>query len=119
MTVRPIRRSEIPLLTDFLYEAIFQGGGTPLPRTVIQHPALWRYVDRFGSRRGDRCLVAEQEGVMQGDMYGLQISAIVGSDEIHYKPYVFEKRLWSARSYLHPIKQNEIEKGYMLQNPGW
>lgn len=66
-----------------------------------------------------RWMIAEQEGVMQGDMYGLQISAIVGSDEIHYKPYVFEKRLWSARSYLHPIKQNEIEKGYMLQNPGW
>lgn len=69
MTVRPIRRSEIPLLTDFLYEAIFQGGGTPLPRTVIQHPALWRYVDRFGSRRGDRCLVAEQQGVIVGAVW--------------------------------------------------
>lgn len=69
MTIRPIRRSEIPLLTDFLYEAIFQGGGTPLPRTVIQHPSLWRYIDRFGFRRHDRCLVAEQEGVVVGAVW--------------------------------------------------
>lgn len=69
MTIRPIRRSETPLLTDFLYEAIFQGGNTPLPRTVIQHPSLWRYVDRFGSRRHDRCLVAEQEGIIVGAVW--------------------------------------------------
>ena len=66
-----------------------------------------------------RWLIAGEEGVMQGKMYGLQISAIAGSSEVHYKPYVFENRLWSDRSYLHPIKQIEIDKGYMVQNPGW
>lgn len=66
-----------------------------------------------------RWMLAEEEGVMQGKMYGLQLSKIVGSTEVRYKPYVFENRLWSRRSYLHPIKQNEVDKGYLLQNPGW
>ena len=66
-----------------------------------------------------RWMIAEQEGVMQGDMYGLMCWARVGTDQTHYPPFFFDTRLWNARSYLHPIKQNEIEKGYMLQNPGW
>lgn len=66
-----------------------------------------------------RWMIAENEGVMQGKFYGLQISRIEGSSEVHYKPYVFENRLWSRRSYLHPIKQLEVDKGYLIQNPGW
>lgn len=67
-----------------------------------------------------RWLIADNEGVMKGAMYGLQLSAVTGAPgKVHYKPYVFENRLWSDRSYLHPIKQTEIDKGYMLQNPGW
>lgn len=66
-----------------------------------------------------RWLIAGEEGVMRGAMYGLQLSAIEGSSEIHYKPYVFENRLWQDRSYLHPIKQIEVDKGYLIQNPGW
>lgn len=66
-----------------------------------------------------RWMIAEQEGVMQGKMYGLRTSKIIGSTKIHYEPEVFETRSWSRRSYLHPIKQKEVDKGYMLQNPGW
>ena len=67
-----------------------------------------------------RWLITDDEGVMKGAMYGLQLSAVTGAPgKVHYKPYVFENRLWSDRSYLHPIKQTEIDKGYMLQNPGW
>lgn len=67
-----------------------------------------------------RWLIAEQNGVMRGDMYGLKLSTVQGSPgKIHYEPYIFEKRAWSTRSYLHPIKQYEIDKGYMIQNPGW
>lgn len=67
-----------------------------------------------------RWLIAEKEGVMQGKMYGLKIRSIDGSTiNIHYEPYVFEQRSWSRRSYLHPIYQDEVNKGYLLQNPGW
>lgn len=67
-----------------------------------------------------RWLIAEQEGVMRGKMYGLKISSVDGSKtKIHYEPYVFESRSWSRRSYLHGIMQNEVDKGYLIQNPGW
>lgn len=67
-----------------------------------------------------RWLIAEEEGVMRGDMYGFKLSAVQGSPgKVRYEPYVFERRAWSNRSYLHPIRQYEIEKGYMIQNPGW
>ncbi|MCI5716771.1 MAG: GNAT family N-acetyltransferase [Alistipes sp.] len=69
MNIRPIQRNEIPLLADFLYEAIYRSNGTPLPRTVIQHPALWRYIDRFGTRRHDHCLVAEDGGTVVGAVW--------------------------------------------------
>ena len=53
-------------------------------------------------------------------MYGLKLSPIVGQpNKALYVPYVFERRSWSRRSYLHPIKQIEIDKGYLKQNPGW
>lgn len=66
-----------------------------------------------------RWLIAEQEGVMQGKMYGLRTTKVAGSNKVHYEPVVFESRSWSRRSYLHPIKQLEVDKGYLLQNPGW
>ncbi len=69
-----------------------------------------------------RWLIAGDDGVMKGDMYGLTITAIAGqtpTTKAHYQPYVFEKRYWSDRSYLHPIKQTEVDKGYLVQNPGW
>lgn len=42
------------------------------------------------SRDIRRWMIAENEGVMQGKFYGIQISKIDGSSEVHYKPYVFE-----------------------------
>jgi hypothetical protein len=67
-----------------------------------------------------RWMIAEDEGVMRGKMYGLKISSIGGSKtHVHYEPYVFENRSWSRRSYLHGIMQNEVDKGYLIQNPGW
>ena len=66
-----------------------------------------------------RWLIAGNEGVMRGNFYGMKISSIPGSEEIHYDIYVFETRLWSDRSYLNPIPQEEVNKGYILQNPGW
>ena len=68
--VRPLRKGEEPLLTEFLYEAIWRGAGQPpVPRTVLQQPALWRYVAGFGSRPDDRCLVAEAGGCVVGAVW--------------------------------------------------
>lgn len=65
--IREIKPHEIPLLTDFLYEAIFQQLDKPkIPRTVLQETMIWNYVDRFGSRYGDCCRVALVEGIIVG-----------------------------------------------------
>ena len=65
--IREIKPHEIPLLTNFLYEAIFQPDNKPkIPRTVLQEPMIWAYVDRFGTRPEDFCLVALVDDVIVG-----------------------------------------------------
>lgn len=42
--IRPIKENEIPLLTDFLYEAIFLSDTDQIPpRTIIQEPSYWYF----------------------------------------------------------------------------
>lgn len=68
--IRPIEKDEIPLLTEFLYEAIFQpGNGPKLPRTVLQSPMIWAYVEQFGMRRDDLCHVALIGGLIVGAVW--------------------------------------------------
>lgn len=67
--IRKIRQSEIPLLSDFLYEAIFipEGMEKP-PRQIIQRPELQVYIADFG-KADDACLVAEIEGKLVGAVW--------------------------------------------------
>ena len=70
LRIRELRPEEVPLLETFLYEAIFQRDPDhPLPRDVIRLPELWMYVDGFGSRRGDCCLCAEENGRVIGAVW--------------------------------------------------
>lgn len=65
--IRDIENNEIPLLTDFLYEAIFQPEDQPkIPRTVLQEPMIWAYVDGFGTKPEDFCRVALVDGLIVG-----------------------------------------------------
>ncbi len=67
-----------------------------------------------------RWLIAENEGVMKGPMYGLKSYQIPGNTtEFRYEPYVFEVRSFNPRMYLHPFQNTEVYKGYLVQNPGW
>jgi hypothetical protein len=66
-----------------------------------------------------RWKLAENEGVMNGAMYGLKISKITGSTEFSYQPYVFETRTFLPKMYLHPFLNTEVYKGYLVQNPGY
>ncbi len=71
-----------------------------------------------------RWLDAEEEGVMQGDFYGLKINPI-GTDpvdantEFSYEFFVFEKRTFLKKMYLHPYPLDEVNKGYLVENPGY
>lgn len=68
--IRPLRETEHPLLEEFLYQAIFQREGEPpLPRDIINAPELAVYIENFGERPGDLCLVAEQGGRVTGAVW--------------------------------------------------
>lgn len=74
LCIRMIEPNEVMLLTDFLYEAIFQPeGSAALSRMVIQEPMVWAYVKDFGQRTGDVCFVAVIGGfivVQHGQEWG-------------------------------------------------
>lgn len=56
--IRPICINEIPLLKNFLYEAIFQRDEHNLiPQSVIEQPEIKVFIEDFG-HKDDNCLVA-------------------------------------------------------------
>lgn len=76
MKIRDIEKHEIPLLCEFIYEAIFQPDTTHLaPRTIIKNPDVWKYIDKFGSKKDDHCLVAEDDGYIVGAVWVRCINA--------------------------------------------
>lgn len=65
--IREIAPDEIMLLTDFLYEAIYQpDGNSKIPRTILQEPMIKAYVKDFGKLPDDCGLVAIEDGVIIG-----------------------------------------------------
>lgn len=70
--IREIRREEIPLLEDFLYEAIFipEDYTGKLERNIIYVvPQLYAAIDKFGTKPDDDCLVAEADGRVVGAVW--------------------------------------------------
>jgi ribosomal protein S18 acetylase RimI-like enzyme len=68
--IREIRPEEIPVLDDFLYEAIFIPEGLSMPpRSIIENEDLQVYVRDFGKKADDRCLVAEVDGKVVGAVW--------------------------------------------------
>ena len=68
--IRKILKEEIPVLDDFLYEAIFiPQGVVPPPRSIIEQEDLQVYVRGFGESPHDHCLVAECDGKIVGAVW--------------------------------------------------
>lgn len=69
LVIRNLEKSEISILEDFLYEAIFQKDETSLlPRDIIKEPSLEIYIKDFG-REDDYCLVAEVNNKIIGAVW--------------------------------------------------
>ncbi len=67
--IRKIRESEYPLLSDFLYEAIFIPKGMKKPpKAIIERPELQVYIADFGKEH-DWCLVAEVKRKLVGAVW--------------------------------------------------
>ena len=72
MKLRRLRDSEIQLLQDFLYEAIFIPDGVEPPaRDIIEQPELKLYYEDFGRGTADYSIVADDTNldvkVLNGD----------------------------------------------------
>lgn len=68
--IREIRETEIPMLKDFLYEAVFiPPGAEAPPRAVVDTPELQVYVRDFGRQASDLGLVAEVDGKVIGAVW--------------------------------------------------
>ena len=69
-----------------------------------------------------RWMDAEEDGVMQGAFYKVTITRKSGAglnQKCDYVISTFENRSFNRNMYLHPIFENEVNKGYLIQNPGW
>lgn len=68
--IRPIKKEEIYLLRDFLYEAIFIPEGIEPPaKEVVDLPELKVYIEGFGENKDDYCLIAETNGNIIGAVW--------------------------------------------------
>lgn len=69
--IRAIRAAETHFLADMLYEAIFiPEGHEPLPREVINDPALSKYFENWGKDLHDVALVVEVDNELVGAIWG-------------------------------------------------
>lgn len=68
--IREIKKNEIKILDDFLYEAIFIPEGVQAPpKDIIRRPQLQVYVSDFGTKTGDYGLVAEVNNRIVGAVW--------------------------------------------------
>lgn len=124
-----------PAPTDEVYEAVNiirdRAGMPDLPEDLTQSQMRDRIKNerdielafedhRFWDIR--RWMDAEKDGVMQGAFYKVTLYHVSGSGLEQKCDYVisrFETRTFHKRMYLHPIQESEVNKGYLIQNPGW
>ena len=68
--IRPLQSEEIPLLEEFLYQAIFIPQGlAPLSRSILKEPDLEMYIKDFGKQPDDWALAAEVDGRLVGAVW--------------------------------------------------
>jgi len=68
--IRELREDEKIILEDLLYEAIFQlPDNNPLPKDTIYTPEIYNYIENFGNKKDDHCLIAESEGTIMGGVW--------------------------------------------------
>ncbi len=68
--IRPIRQDEVPLLSDFIYEAIYTPEGYTRPsKDIVNTPEFQEYVRDFGKRQDDIGLAAVMDGRVVGAIW--------------------------------------------------
>ncbi|TYQ18416.1 UNVERIFIED_CONTAM: GNAT family acetyltransferase [Acetivibrio alkalicellulosi] len=120
--IRPIKDTEIHLLKEFIYEAIFQRDEKNLlPRSIIEQPDIKVYIEGFG-KPDDLCLVAEVNEKVVGAVWTRILSGEVkGYGNIDEKTPEFAVSLYKEyrgkgigtalmKSMLRLLKDNGYER---------
>lgn len=84
-----------------------------------------------------RWKIAGNDGVMKGDFFRIFLyengtgayvdpttsmtpaQRLANDNRLSFKIEKFETRVWSDKMYFYPFPQNEVNKGFIVQNPGW
>lgn len=114
--IREIRKKEYPILSDFLYEAIFIPEGTEKPpKSIVRQSELQVYTADFG-KTDDWCLVAEIKGQVAGAVWARIMNDYGHIDDETpslaislYKEY---RRLGIGTALMRAMLQFLREKGY-------
>ena len=115
--IRELTPPEVPLLRDFLYEAIFQREGEPpLPREVIDRPELRVYIEDFGKKRGDLCLCAESNGEVAGAVWVRIIPGYGHLDDDTPEFAISILKPWRGRGFGTRLMQEMLKA---LRARGW
>ena len=81
--IRPMKDTEYNLLSDFLYEAIFQRDVNNLaPKSIIEKPELKIYIQDFGKSSDDCCYCAEIENKVIGAVWVRNIKGYGSIDDV-------------------------------------
>jgi ribosomal protein S18 acetylase RimI-like enzyme len=68
--IRELRKEELCLMPDLMYEAIYLPEGlAPYPRDIIKLPVIDVYISDFGKYPTDHCLLAEVDGSIAGGVW--------------------------------------------------
>lgn len=68
--IRKIKTEEIDILEDMLYESVYQSDITnPIPREVTNVLEVRVYIEKFGQKKDDYCLVAELNNQIIGAVW--------------------------------------------------
>ena len=70
IVIRELKTKEVSILEDMLYEAIYQPDEANLiSRDVIKLPEVSLYIDNFGQKENDYCLVADLNNKIIGAVW--------------------------------------------------
>ncbi|MDR2409503.1 MAG: GNAT family N-acetyltransferase [Bacteroidales bacterium] len=68
--IRPLEKGEYHILERMLYKAIYQPDEDNLiPKEIVKLPEISVYIDNFGEKADDYCLVAEMDGKIVGAVW--------------------------------------------------
>jgi ribosomal protein S18 acetylase RimI-like enzyme len=76
LKIRAIAKGELLFLEEYFYQSLFvPEGDPPFPRSILDEAHLAKYIQYWGSRPEDICLLAEVEDEIVGACWGRRFNA--------------------------------------------